>query len=286
MVEDTSRGVPAEEEAEDVVTIAVIDTTHKLKKTYQCKRQLLLSSMKYFQTILEGQGRPTDLSIHCDISIFEWLLDYIHHPENPTLTVQDALSILISSDFLKMNALVRTCLQFITKHLNDILQLPIDVTCINDGLMDRIAEEVSSSMLCSMKLKRNKFLMRIYKHKLKLELSKTPSEMSICAHCGCPYLNRFESNLLCSHSQALAEVSSNGAIARRHSPIAKVSILLYIKLLRGLNLGWEEIYWICWASRVLIVHPPSSPDAAPVMLTALQTQHYMLHKDGVFIHRR
>lgn len=286
------RGVSNDDhETDDIVMITVIDTAHKATKTYPCKRELLLTSMRYFQSILGNHGQPqVDLSIHCDISIFEWLLNYIHNPtSNPLLNAQDVLSILISSEFLKMNSLVESCLQFIVGHLFEILQLPIDVTCINDGLMDRISENTSPSHLNSIKLKRNKFLSRIYKHKLKQELSisKSPTALSVCMHCGCPYLHRFATHLLCAHPQALAVVNPSGLIARRHSPIRNLSLLHYLKVLRGLNLGWEEIYWICWASRVMIVHPSSSSkESSSVMLSAMQTQYYVLHKDGVFIHRR
>ena len=282
------RNSNTDDDHNDVVIITVIDTSHKAKKAYSCKRDLLLTSMRYFQSILGDQEQPgIDLSIHCDISIFEWLLNYTLNPSaNPVLNVQDVLSILISSEFLKMSSLVDSCLQFIIGHLSEILQLPIDVTCINDGLMDRIAESTSPSHLNSIKLKRNKFLSRIYKHKLKQDMVRSSSALSVCLHCGCPYLHRFATILLCAHPHALAVVNSNGVIARRHSPIRNVSLLHYLKLVRGLNLGWEEIYWICWASRVMIVHPSSSDDSTSVMLSALQTQYYMLHKDGVFIHRR
>jgi Domain of unknown function (DUF3342) len=63
--------------------------------------------MKYFEKYLADQKSldEIDISVHCDISIFEWLMNYVHS-RNPVLDVKLAVSILISSDFLQMGPLV------------------------------------------------------------------------------------------------------------------------------------------------------------------------------------
>ena len=61
-----------------------------------------------------------DISVHCDITVFDWLMRYakrglLEGPrgeildgplESPTLEPANVVSILISSDFLKMESLV------------------------------------------------------------------------------------------------------------------------------------------------------------------------------------
>ena len=72
--------------------------------------------MKYFEKYIHNQSvlEDIDISVHCDINIFEWLMKYLHHNESqahaeestPKLEVSNVVSILISSDFLQMKELV------------------------------------------------------------------------------------------------------------------------------------------------------------------------------------
>ena len=71
--------------------------------------------MKYFENYLSDQKSidEIDISVHCDINIFEWLMNYVHS-RNPVLDVKLAVSILISSDFLQMKDLVWTTTEYIS----------------------------------------------------------------------------------------------------------------------------------------------------------------------------
>jgi hypothetical protein len=71
--------------------------------------------------------------VHCDIAIFDWLMRYIHLKE-PQIEVKNAVSVLISSDFLQMSVLVELALEFVAKHINEIILLPIDMNCMNSNL--------------------------------------------------------------------------------------------------------------------------------------------------------
>jgi hypothetical protein len=59
-----------------------------------------------------------------------------------TLDVTNVISILISSDFLRMEGLVEECIQFIVTHVNEVVKLPIDMSCINANLLRSLAEKV------------------------------------------------------------------------------------------------------------------------------------------------
>ncbi|RYH22919.1 DUF3342 domain-containing protein [archaeon] len=55
-----------------------------------------------------------DISVHCDVEIFEWLMQYIHETKYSTPLRIDKnilVSILISSDFLQMDELVEVCVE-------------------------------------------------------------------------------------------------------------------------------------------------------------------------------
>ena len=79
--------------------------------------------MQYFSEYLSSDTQfsdEVDISVHCDIPVFDWLMRYakrglLEGPqgeildgplEAPSLEPEMVVSILISSDFLKMNSLV------------------------------------------------------------------------------------------------------------------------------------------------------------------------------------
>jgi hypothetical protein len=99
--------------------------------------------MKYFERFLaenENGYDDIDISVHCDVEIFEWLMTYIHEPEKPPeLEKSIVVSILISSEFLQMDVLVDICLEHIAESINDIIKLPIDLSCISEKLVNKLA---------------------------------------------------------------------------------------------------------------------------------------------------
>ena len=79
--------------------------------------------MRYFAEYLSSDAQlwdEVDISVHCDVPVFEWLMRYakrgmlegacgekLSEPlPCPTLEPGSTVSILISSDFLKMDKLV------------------------------------------------------------------------------------------------------------------------------------------------------------------------------------
>ena len=116
--------------------------------------------MKYFDKCLKkiSDQDEIDISIHCDAVIFEWLLNYIMSMEEyekkqsngkpnaangwsltvqkcepqenkgsaiqnyngPKLDIKNAVTILISADFLKIDRLVKECLEFFVDHIEEI----------------------------------------------------------------------------------------------------------------------------------------------------------------------
>ena len=98
-----------------MVVIHVCDEQRKKTQDFKCDRSLLLQYMKYFENYLSDQKSidEIDISVHCDINIFEWLMNYVHS-RNPVLDVKLAVSILISSDFLQMKDLVCTTTEYIS----------------------------------------------------------------------------------------------------------------------------------------------------------------------------
>lgn len=78
--------------------------------------------MKYFEKYLSDSksADDIDISVHCDINIFDWLMRYIHRKE-PVIEVKNSVSILISSDFLQMDELVEEALNYVARKISQII---------------------------------------------------------------------------------------------------------------------------------------------------------------------
>ena len=93
-----------------------------MNKDFKCDKNLLITNMKYFEKYLSDSKSldDIDISVHCDINIFDWLMRYIHRKE-PQIEIKNSVSILISSDFLQMAELVEEALTFVGRNLEEII---------------------------------------------------------------------------------------------------------------------------------------------------------------------
>lgn len=61
--------------------IHVCDEARDVKKDFSCPRQVLVREMKYFAEYLSDsdmqRADDVDISVHCDVTIFEWLMTYV-----------------------------------------------------------------------------------------------------------------------------------------------------------------------------------------------------------------
>lgn len=162
-VNGQQQGQASTSTGEDLVVIHVCDENQQISKDFCCKRDILIQHMRYFQKFLnetENGYDDIDISVHCDVEIFEWLMNYIHEPLNPPKMDKSILiSILISSEFLQMEPLVELCINQVSQSLNEIIKLPIDLSCISEKLVNRIAS-ISSPKVQS--CSRHSFRYHIY----------------------------------------------------------------------------------------------------------------------------
>ncbi len=71
-------------DAGDCVVITVNDDLRKLKRDFKCKKLMLLNHMRYFEQYLrdDRNSDQLDISVHCDVKIFEWLIKYVDFYQN------------------------------------------------------------------------------------------------------------------------------------------------------------------------------------------------------------
>lgn len=70
----TLRYGPTHAHTSDLIIIHVCDEPRQINRDFACDRSTLLSEMRYFQSYLpEEKGTDDiDISVHCDVHIFEW----------------------------------------------------------------------------------------------------------------------------------------------------------------------------------------------------------------------
>lgn len=83
-----------------------------------------------------------DISVHCDIGIFEWLMRWVKKdltPKDdwPQLNAQCVVPILVSAAFLQMEPLLQDCLFFCHENMNEILTSATNFNCLNDVILTR-----------------------------------------------------------------------------------------------------------------------------------------------------
>ena len=93
-------------EAKREIIIHVCDETRGSKKDFTCPQGILMEKMAYFREITDGQHLDdVDISVHCDIKIFDWLMCWVKHDnfiDKPSLDSSSVVSILVSASFLKV----------------------------------------------------------------------------------------------------------------------------------------------------------------------------------------
>lgn len=103
--------------------------------------------------------------MHCDIEVFEWLMSFISK-QNPKLEPRLAVSLLISSNFLKMPTLRDICLDYIHDNIEDVVKVPVDMQCINPDLMKRLSSRFTLPYLTAAKDPKDRIKSQIFRHKL------------------------------------------------------------------------------------------------------------------------
>lgn len=64
------------------MTIHVCDDGRNERRDFACPQDLLLGQMGYFRDVIAGQSlEDVDISVHCDLAIFEWLVAWIKREE-------------------------------------------------------------------------------------------------------------------------------------------------------------------------------------------------------------
>ena len=84
---------------DEEIIIHVTDDGRGIQRDFQCKRGILVRGMTYFQTYLNESTscEDIDISVHCDVQVFQWLVQYLNDPaEQPKKLCKCSLSLSLS----------------------------------------------------------------------------------------------------------------------------------------------------------------------------------------------
>jgi hypothetical protein len=88
-----------------------------------------------------------------------------------------------------MADLVEHALNFVAKNLDDILQLPIDMNCMNSNLVKRLAGKVNLYELNDLVDKKDKLTSTLFMKKLEFLFEDDNNSLHRCTNCSALYTN-------------------------------------------------------------------------------------------------
>jgi len=243
------------------IVIHVCDETKNVKQDFTCPRDLLISEMKYFADYLSSDAdkwEDVDISVHCDVHIFDWLIRYVKHgaelnDEKPKLEHSNVISILISSDFLKMEKLVEECIRYCYRNITEIISTPCNMNCINDKLVTRIAKLFTHREVEAIQDRKDKFKSKLFCKKLEelfcpnfvnRDCQSNASTLFKCIHCEKLIIRKFRSRTECVADRTL--IDSRGNLSYSHERDKSWDVNDYLLNLRSSLKTWRNVYWRIW----------------------------------------
>ncbi|XP_055098701.1 SANT and BTB domain regulator of class switch recombination isoform X6 [Symphalangus syndactylus] len=262
----THNGGEMTEESEGPnMVIHVCDEAKNLKEDFTCPRDLLISEMKYFAEYLSMDAQrweEVDISVHCDVHIFNWLIKYVKRNtkenkdcEMPTLEPGNVISILISSEFLKMDSLVEQCIQYCHKNMNAIVATPCNMNCINANLLTRIADLFTHNEVDDLKDKKDKCKSKLFCKKIErlfdpeyLNPDSRSNAATLYRCCLCKKLLTKETERRIPCIPGKINVDRHGNIVYIHIRDKTWDVHEYLNSLFEELKSWRDVYWRLWGT--------------------------------------
>ncbi|KAM9317826.1 SANT and BTB domain regulator of class switch recombination isoform 1-T2 [Pholidichthys leucotaenia] len=247
------------------MVIHVCDETKNLKQDFTCPRDLLVKEMRYFAEYLSvdpQRWEEVDISVHCDVQIFDWLMNYVRrnsagegNRDKPRLEPSNVISILISSEFLKMDTLVEECIQYCHKHMSAIVATPCNMNCINSNLATRIAELFNHNEADDIRDKKDKFKSKLFQKKIERlfdpnnQNRDSPGNASTLYRCGlCLKLLTKDTERKISCVPGKINIDAHGDIIYTHTRQKCWDVHDFITGLYEELKSWVLVYWRIWGT--------------------------------------
>lgn len=230
------------------VVIHVMDEVREIQRDFRCDRGVLIKGMSYFaKYISDDTGNEVDISVHVDVSVFEWLMGFITAKvgDRPKISIKNVTALLISSQFLQMEELVQLCLQYMKEHMSEVIQTPVNLSCLNAEILQALSMHfLDIKDIESLNDPRDKIVSTLFKFKLK-DMIEAKERLFRCHKCGHLYTSAQHKLLECNAADPF--VSFNGRQLSRHIAEREWTLSRYLLGLRLNRFSWKTIYWKIWS---------------------------------------
>ncbi|XP_053523114.1 SANT and BTB domain regulator of class switch recombination isoform X3 [Artibeus jamaicensis] len=195
----------------------------------------------------------------------------------------NAISILISSEFLKMDSLVEQCIQYCHKNMNAIVATPCNMNCINANLLTRIADVFTQNEVDDLKDKKDKFRSKLFCKKIErlfdpeyLNPDSRNNAATLYRCCLCKKLLTKETERRIPCIPGKINVDQHGNIVYIHIRDKTWDVHEYLNSLFEELKSWRDVYWRLWGT----VNWLTCSRCGQVFL-CIEFSHCQYHSEGV-----
>lgn len=210
-----------------------------------------------------------DISVHCDIQIFDWLMKWIKHssqthevqvpgdrctPAGPQLDGNNVVPILVSASFLQMEPLLLECLSFCHAHLSEVVRTSTNLSCLNDALVCRLAAMFTNLELEMVRDKKERVTPRLWTKLIQSLCEPDPevlrghfysiSGLFRCVRCCRCVTNTMKSYVNCVPSNI--RLNRWGQLISNHVRDTNWDLNVYVMQLFKELKSWRKVYWKLW----------------------------------------
>ncbi|KAM6465601.1 SANT and BTB domain regulator of class switch recombination isoform 3-T3 [Liasis olivaceus] len=178
--------------------------------------------------------------------------------ENDAISLNEpsnVVSILISSEFLKMDSLVEKCINYCHKNMSTIVATPCNMNCINANLLTRITDLFTHNEVEEVKDKRDKFKSKLFCKKIErlfdpeyqnADSKGNAATLYRCYLCKKLLIKDTERKIPCIPGKI--NVDQYGNIIYIHIRDKTWDIHEYLLSLFEELKSWRDVYWRLWGT--------------------------------------
>ena len=129
-----------------------------------------------------------------------------------------------------MQRLVDECIQFVWKNLGDVVNLPIDMSCLNENLLNKLAKLVAPEELENIRDRKDKLTSKLYCRKLDQVIKDEANLLNRCVYCCTLFTPVQRDWMTCDKAQIF--IDFHGNVIAEHVPDRSFDINKFIVFLR------------------------------------------------------
>ncbi|XP_067647658.1 SANT and BTB domain regulator of class switch recombination [Eurosta solidaginis] len=257
---------------ESEVVIHVCDEIKNITRDFHCPQKLLVDKMGYFAEITAGQKLDEmDISVHCDIQIFDWLIKWMKQTDSaelsrcrkplfkdaenvPHLDSNNVIPILVSAEFLQMEPLMIDCLSFCHARLCEVIHCSSNLSCLNDPIIKRLSAMFTNLELEMVRDKKERLTPRLWIKLIQSLCDPEPEALRghfyslaglfRCSKCGEYLTNTIKSYIACQPYNY--RLSRWGQLSSSHVRDSLWDMNNFIVQIFKEHRSWRRVYWKLW----------------------------------------